>query len=432
MTSPRLAAALARLDALVNWERRARTGMRPGIEPVVDLLARLGDPHLRFQAVHVTGTKGKGTTSSLVAHALTRAGISTGLYTSPHVEVVNERVAIDGAPAEDEVLAAALERALDARDAAVRARTAAEEATWFDVMTAAAFAVFAESSCEAAVVEVGIGGRLDSTNAIFGEVAIVTNVDLEHVEVLGRTRAAIAREKGGIVKRGAVLVTSLDASDEAGAVLAALARELDVPVKRPASLAPTVLRRNVDLARLALDALGERGWRGRDDRLVEAALLDEGLIESSRLPARLERFECEGTTVVVDGAHVASSVAQALEECSRDLALAGPPVVVLALGREKDATAILKALRARADTLVCTTVAHGPLRAPDPLVEEARALGFTAEKADDPVAALAKAIWLAGPRRWVLVIGSFYLAGAVRPKLRADTSRCSRSSPTCS
>lgn len=432
MTSSTLEAALARLDALVNWERRTRTGMRPSIEPVLDLLARLGDPQLRFQAVHVTGTKGKGTTSSLVAHGLIRAGIATGLYTSPHVERLNERVAIDGEAAGDEALARALGRALDAREAAVGARTAAEDATWFDVMTAAAFAVFAEARCEAVVVEVGIGGRLDSTNAVFGEVAIVTNVELEHVEVLGNTRAAIAREKGGIVKQGAVLVTSLDASDEAGAVLASIARELDVPVKRPASIAPTLLQRDVDLARLALDALGERGWRGRDGSLVGSVLLDDALIERARLPARLERFECEGTTVIVDGAHVASSVAQTLEECSRDLGLAAPPVVVLALGREKDATAILKALRVRADTLVCTTVAHGPLRAPDPLVEEARALGFTAEKADEPIAALAKAIWLARPDRWVLVIGSFYLAGAVRPKLRAETSRCSRSSPTCS
>src|SRR3954464_1268306 len=96
MKSPRLESALARLDTLVDWERRDRQGMRQGLDPATDLLARLGDPHTRFRAVHVTGTKGKGSTSSMIAAGLTHAGIRTGLYTSPHVDRVNERVRIDG------------------------------------------------------------------------------------------------------------------------------------------------------------------------------------------------------------------------------------------------------------------------------------------------------------------------------------------------
>src|SRR3954464_12353570 len=114
MKSPRLESALARLDTLVDWERRDRQGMRQGIDPVVDLLARIGDPHTRFRAVHVTGTKGKGSTSALIAAGLKRAGIRARPHTSPRVERVNERVRIDGVDVGDEALAEALGRVLAA------------------------------------------------------------------------------------------------------------------------------------------------------------------------------------------------------------------------------------------------------------------------------------------------------------------------------
>src|SRR4051812_14556517 len=142
MSSIKLAAALARLDVLVDWERRDRQGMRQGLDPAIDLLARLGDPHTRFRAVHVTGTKGKGSTSSMIGAGLTRAGIKTGLYTSPHVDRVTERVRIDGIEVDDDVLGDALERVLVAREAAIAAGTPADESTWFDVLTSAAFLVF--------------------------------------------------------------------------------------------------------------------------------------------------------------------------------------------------------------------------------------------------------------------------------------------------
>lgn len=423
-TSPRLAAVLARLDALVNWERRDRSGgMRRGIEPVVDVLRRLGDPHTRFRAVHVTGTKGKGTTSVLVADALIRAGIRTGLYTSPHVVRVNERVRVDGRDVEDDVFADALERAFAAREAAVLEDTPGDESTWFDLTTAAAFLVFAEARCEWVAVECGIGGRLDSTNAVYGEVCVVTNVDLEHVNVLGGTRAEIAREKGGIVKRGSTLVTTAwpdpqrGAADDPGSVLEAIACALDVPILRPTHPGDTMWHRNADLARLVLDELGRRGVRGAGGRVVGAELVAERPGPGSTLPGRMERRRAGHVPVVIDGAHVASSVRLVLEELSRDRNLAGPPVVLLALGRDKDAPAILKTLRERADSLVCTTVASGPLRAVETLVEDARCAGFVAETAPDPATGLAKAIRLAGDGGWVLVIGSFYLAGAVRPLL---------------
>jgi dihydrofolate synthase/folylpolyglutamate synthase len=397
--------------------------MRGGIDPVVDLLRRLGDPHQRFRAVHVTGTKGKGTTCALVAEALVSAGIKTGLYTSPHVERVNERVRIDGVPVGDAMLAGALERAFEARSAAAREDTAGDEATWFDLITAAAFVVFAEAGCEWVVVECGIGGRLDSTNAVFGEVCVVTNVDLEHVNVLGRTRAEIAREKGGIVKRGSTLVTTLwpdprrGTADDPGSVLEGIAYSLDVPILRPTHVSGTMHERNADVARLVLDELGRRGVKTCGGRVLDHAALDEGVSERARLPGRLEIRRAGHIPVVIDGAHVASSVTLVLEELSHVRDLRGAPVVILALGRDKDAPAILKALHGHADRLVCTTVAHGPLRAVDTLVEEAQRAGFAAETAAEPRIALDKALRLARNDGWILVIGSFYLAGAVRPLL---------------
>jgi dihydrofolate synthase/folylpolyglutamate synthase len=167
--------------------------------------------------------------------------------------------------------------------------------------------------------------------------------------------------------------------------------------------------------------------RGKQGRALERGLLDAATIERARLPGRLERRRLGRIPVIVDGAHVASSIALVMEELSRDPRLRSRPVVVLALGRDKDAAAILKTLRSGADRLVCTTAASGPLRATGTLVEEAFRAGFVAETAADPASALAKATQLAGEipedRGWVLVIGSFYLAGAVRPLLQADSTK---------
>jgi dihydrofolate synthase / folylpolyglutamate synthase len=262
-----LAQALARLDALTNWESRPRSAMRVGLEPMLDLAARLGDPQKSFRSIHVAGTKGKGSVSALIEVALARAALRVGRYASPHVERITERVSLEGRDVDEATLARALDRALDAYEAARKAGTPAAGATWFDLLTAAAFIIFAETQREWAVVEVGLGGRLDSTNIVMGEIAVVTNIGLEHTEILGKTRAAIAGEKAGILKPGAVLITSLDPNDEAGRVVQARAEELGVSVIRPPlAAAATIEEMNVALAGAALDQLGALGLRAGSTR----------------------------------------------------------------------------------------------------------------------------------------------------------------------
>jgi dihydrofolate synthase/folylpolyglutamate synthase len=426
MVEDELARAMGRLASLVDWERRSRSGMRPGLEPVRDLCARLGEPQRRLRCVHVTGSKGKGTTAAIVAAALRKAGRKVGLYTSPHVERVEERLRIDGAEVESRTLGRALERAHDARDAAVREATPADDATWFDVVTAACLLAMAEAGCEWAVVEVGLGGRLDSTNIVHGEVAVVVNVELEHRDVLGPTRACIAREKGGIVKQGATLVTSLDDDDEAGAVLRAIAVELGA---RRVVVPPlgTWRERNADLARAVLAALGER------DAELGPGLVDEGVLHEARLPARGEWRQLDGVPILLDGVHVPAAVELAFADVVRARGKAA--AVVLALGRDKDLGGVLKALRAASDLLLCTSVASGPLRGAEELCEAALAAGWNARAVPDPLEALRQAAASAGPRGWACVAGSFHLAGVARRatgSLDAKDPSCSPSSPMCS
>lgn len=414
----RLRAALARLERLVDWERRARAAMRVTTEPECALLAELGVDPKKFRVVHVAGSKGKGSTAALIAAALTHAGLRVGRYGSPHVERIHERVVLDGVEVADATLAAALERALDARE-----RVAALEPTWFDVVTAAALDVFAGERVDWLVAEVGLGGRLDSTNVLDGDVCVITNIELEHTAVLGGTRALIAAEKAGILKRGSTLVTGVAPHDEAGGVLAERAAELGVPVLRPAwaerGERVSIERANGDLARLVLAELGRRGHRGAGGTVLSAALLDDEAVRRAQLPGRAERFFVDGTTVVLDGAHTPGSVRAVLRDLAEDPSLAGAPIAVLGTARDKDLGGILKALAPAVEMLVGTSVGSELHRTPDQIVELATAAGIAVKKAATPEDALNQALALARRERWVLVIGSLHLAGAIRPCLRS-------------
>jgi dihydrofolate synthase / folylpolyglutamate synthase len=416
-----LARATARLDALTNWENRPRSAMRVGLEPMLDLAQRLGNPQKSFRSIHVAGTKGKGSVSSLIEVALVRAGLRVGRYASPHVERLTERVSLEGREIDEASLARALDKALDAYEAARKAETAGAGATWFDLLTAAAFIIFAETQREWAVVEVGLGGRLDSTNIVMGEVAVVTNIGLEHTEILGKTRAAIAGEKVGILKPGAVLVTPLDANDEAGRVLEARAELLGAPVIRPLLPAPaTIEGSNVALAGAVLDQLGKLGVRAPalGGAPVDARLIDANTRAAARLPGRMERFDIKAgrLAVVLDGAHVPFNLEAVLDDLARAPELSGPCVAIVALANDKDAKGFVAELGKRASTIVFTDLPGSSRgRPPGELQRLAASLGLKSEAEPDVKRALSRGAELASAAKaWLLVTGSLYLVGALR------------------
>ncbi|NLS15697.1 bifunctional folylpolyglutamate synthase/dihydrofolate synthase [Rhizobium sp. P40RR-XXII] len=426
-----LSQALSRLDQLTNWERKPRGEMRVGLEPMLDLMQRLGNPHRNFRAIHVAGTKGKGSVSALLEAGLVRAGWQVGRYASPHVDRVNERISVLGREVGDDTLAGAITQVLDSYESAKRAATAGEDATWFDVITAAAFVVFRDAGLNWIVAEVGLGGRLDSTNVVFGEVAIVTNIGLEHTEILGVTREAIAREKVGILKPGATLATMLAADDAAGHVLQQRADELGCEVLRTdlpedATIADT----NIALVGLVFDHLGRQGESAREgsekDRPIGAWLLEPAVIEKARLPGRMERFDFalppasangrQTLPIIMDGAHVPFNIEAVLRDIARSSGVSGDCVVIVALASDKDASGFVKVLSRYAAYSVFTEASgSGRARAANELEALGKSMGMACEAEPDPHEALNRAVAKAAERGgWILVTGSLYLVGALR------------------
>ncbi|MFT7670270.1 MAG: dihydrofolate synthase/folylpolyglutamate synthase [Planctomycetota bacterium] len=423
MAKDRLEIALDRLDGLINWEQRDRSaGMDRSLDPIVDVLKRVGAPHQLFSGVLVAGTKGKGSVCALIGAALSGADLSVGIYASPHVERVTERVRIDGAEVSRDGLAGALEQVLGAREAAQAENAPGGKATWFDLMTAAAYFLFAEAEVDWAIVEVGIGGRLDSTRSLEAPVAVVTNVALEHTAVLGDTRVAIAGEKGAVISKGGTLVTGIDPDEdpEVWEVLEALAQSADgrlvsVPQRgdfeqRNRTIAEAVLN---EMGRIgAVSGSGERIWR---------SFLDAAAVASARLPGRAERFVIEGVNVVLDCGHTAESAELLLQELERDPDLGRKPKLIIALGQEKDAPRLLKAFVGHVDRCLCTTAPEGRLHTSNDLAELAFQAGHDPEDWEDPEGALWEVLGDAkGNGGWVLIFGSFYLASVLRASLARE------------
>ena len=204
------AGALQYLYSFVDWERGIGFGVgappRFTLDRIRALLRILENPHLRFSSVHIAGSKGKGSTAAIVESILRAAGSRTGLYTQPHLHTFRERVRVDNVPVEPEVFARLVERVAVAVESLNAAQPNLGKPTTYELATALGFLCFAEAVVDVAVVEVGLGGRLDATNVLTPLVSVVTSISLEHTAILGDTLAAVAREKAGIIKEGGVLV----------------------------------------------------------------------------------------------------------------------------------------------------------------------------------------------------------------------------------
>ena len=364
------------------------------------LVARLGHPERAAAVLHVTGSKGKGSTCHYLERGLRATGVRTGLYTSPHLSDWRERILVDGQQLAGEAYADAFAEVLGA--------TAGDE-TFFDLMTAAAFCAFRAAGVEVAVIEVGLGGRADSTNVVQPLAAVVTSVELEHVEVLGDTLTAIAGEKCGIYKRGAAAWHGVRLGSEAQAVAVRVAAELGVPLRTPDAAASdrwshplAAMRDNLALAHAVLAAL--------PDGLAAAATALRTLPAAGReVPGRWElRHTPDGRPVRFDLAHTERSLAAVLAAFRAEFPDL-PRGVVLALRDDKDAAALARALgRAPHGEAWWVAPAGDHPRSADPTTI---APLFGAQVLDRP--ALPE-----GPAA-LLVTGSTYLVGALRPATRA-------------
>jgi dihydrofolate synthase/folylpolyglutamate synthase len=374
------AAALARVEKALAG--RFPTRMVPDLDRITDLLDLLGSPQRAYPSIHVTGTNGKTTTTRMIDALLRSFGVRTGRYTSPHLQSVVERIALDGQPVTAERFAAAyddIEPYLELVDG-----RHADRMTFFEVLTGMAFATFADAPVDAAVVEVGLGGRWDATNVVQAPVAVVTPIGLDHVGILGDTVAAIAAEKAGIVHSGAVLVTAAQ-PEAAAAVLAARAAEVGArPVRAGADFG--VRERSVavggqvltiaglagDYPEVFLPLYGEHQAGNAATALaaVEAffGVADGGPaagrgpldVDSVRAafagvtsPGRLEIVR-RSPTILLDGAHNpagAAALAAALEEAFGFDRL----VAVVAVLDDKDAVGLLQELEPVVSGVVVTT-----------------------------------------------------------------------------
>jgi len=413
-------------EALAFLHGRSPSTMVFGLERVQRALDELGHPELRFPAVHVAGTNGKGSTCAMVDAVLRAAGFRVGLYTSPHLVRFNERIRIGGQDIDDDRLGGLLLELL-------RRSPAATELTYFELATAAAFLHFAEERVDWAVLETGLGGRLDATATCRPRVTGITALGLDHTELLGHSLASIAREKAGILRPGVPAVVA-EQPPEAMEVLVVEAARVGAPLLRQGvdfSLSPLgrrlVYRQGT--RRLEGLTLGLHGDHQRGNAAVALAMLEalrargEAIPEGSllaglrdvRWPGRLE--EVPGRPLLLlDGAHNPAGV-EALR-AALDGAYAGRRMhLVFGVVREKEIGPMLARLLPRMASATFTTLDTPRALAPEAYLESARSLLVDVAIAASPGEALARARARAGPEDVVLVAGSLYLVGEVKAHL---------------
>jgi len=430
--------AIAFWHGRIDYERRQP---RPGdlkLDRMRSLLRRLGDPHHRVRCVHVAGTKGKGSSSAMLAGILRAAGHRTGLFTSPHLTDISERVQVDGVPISPGEMAARMGE-VAAAVAAMDARgDPAQSPTFFEVVTALGFLHFDCRRVAVAVIEVGLGGRFDSTNVCEPVLSVVTNISYDHMAILGHTLGEIAFQKAGIVKRG-VPVVSTASEPEAAAVVAAVAADLNAPLwqygrdfraeyRPPVTVIETPGVRGTFTVGLAgaHQAVNAAGAVAAADRLrmmglvIPDAAVREGLRTVS-WPARQERLS-ENPAVVLDCAHNIASVKALVDTLRTTYRVAGKWRMIFAASNDKQIREILAELAPLISGWHLTRYVSNP-RSADPTQMAAWLAGLGAADVQihpDPESAWRAARAAAGPADGVAVAGSVFLAGELRPAMVRD------------
>ena len=481
-------AAIRFLNERVDFERAISVPYEARefrLDRVRDLLSRLGNPHQRLSIVHIAGTKGKGSTAAMTGAILKAAGYRTGVFTSPHLDRVEERIAVDGQPVSSDEFVALLRRVVpvvEAMDREAASRDPRESGpTYFDITTAMGLLSFVDRKVDAAVLEVGLGGRLDSTNVCQPLVSVITSISLDHTQLLGHTLASIAREKAGIIKPGVPVVSGVQAAEPRAVIrevcrrtasrLVEMGREFEatyqpphrvesspgtgemdfrylVPIRKgvaqasslsrnsqdgcatdPFSDRPLVPGREYEYRKLRLSLLGHHQAANAAVALatleelrtlgwsIPEKAVREGLAEVS-WPARIELVS-RRPAVILDAAHNLASI-DALTRVLDESFAAPRRLLVLAMTQDKDVGGMLRLLLGRFDRVLFTRYLGNP-RAVPPAQLETMAAELTGRHYpvyQEPAAAWDAVRSMAEPDDLICVTGSFFIAAEMREQIR--------------
>ncbi len=431
------------LEAHVNLERglgrpaHVARVEAPTLERIQELTAMLGSPQVDFDGIHVTGTNGKTSTVRLTAGLLTAAGYKVGTYTSPNLERVNDRMTVAGREVTDEQLDELL------RTIRLVEPHLSEAPSYFEILTAAAFYWFSDEAVDVAIIEVGLGGTWDATNVIDADVAVITNVAIDHVEYLGATRELIAAEKAGIITPMSTLVLGEADPDLAPIFLNrvpqhSVIRDRDFLVRaNTLAVGGRLIDLTTRLARYDDVFLSLHGAHQGDnaacalaaaEAYVGEALADDVVRDAFANVTSPGRLEIVGRNplVILDGAHNVAG-AQVLRSALRDDFIPAPRTLVVGLLREKDPHEMLAALGLDEARLLVVCAPPSP-RAHDPNVvaDAAESMGFPQDRievSDSVNAAIGFAMLETPPEGQVVVTGSLYLVGAARSSKAFSSER---------
>ena len=403
-----------------------------------DLLRRLGEPHRDFDSIHVTGSKGKGSTAAYVAGIFAEAGRSVGLYGSPHVESYRERIQVLDDPRVETAICSAMQRLADSIgiDEQPDARTLP---TTFELLTACAFCVFSSLHVDIAVIEVGIGGRIDATNLITPDASVITSIELEHTDLLGPTLRSIAAEKSGIIKRGhPVFIGAL--VEEARAVVERVAELRGASVVDAESVATVsaanvsrsgtsvvVERESGEPVRATLSALAAIQATNASVAVAVASRLLPSVSEETvarglervLLPGRAE-FLRGAPSILLDAAHTPGSIASLEESVDAVEPDRQERIAVFGAVAGKAHEGMLRALARIVDAVVITRAGDFKPNDPEALAAIASRVGLRVDQSLSAAGALERAASRVGTGGLIVVTGSFYLVGRARTILRAQ------------
>ncbi len=429
--------ALDYIYSFIDYEKQrdSRTRQTWDLTRVTKLLARLGNPHLKAKTVHIAGSKGKGSTASMIASVLTAAGYKTGLYTSPHLHLYNERIRIDSKYISNDEIVALMEKIKPAVEA-VNAESPHKEEhlSTFEITTALGFCHFAAQKVDFQVIEVGLGGRLDATNIVLPEVSIITSISYEHTDILGDTLTAIAGEKAGIIKEGGTVVVAPQVAEAEQAIITIAqkqkARQISIgkdvtyrsrgfnDITQSLTVAGRLDNYDITIPLLgmfqldnaataigALEVLIEKGYRIPKTRIIEgmARVQWEGRLQVlNRRPL-----------VVTDGAHNQDSVhklCQALKQYFKY----DKSILILGMSADKDISGIVGELAPMFGKVIATRSVHPRSMLTAPIIAEFKKHNIEAKATEDISIALPMALRMATENDLICITGSLFVAaGAI-------------------